>query len=687
MKIFAAVSFIVLLARPCAASNTGSPVEKVVKLLTDLQEKIKADGANEQSLYEKYSCWCTGMTSKKGAAIEQAKKDLKKLGSEIMSLRGDVATYSSEINDAAKDMQDNHNAQQTATEVRDKENAAFTATHAEMSQALQSLQQALKMLKMAPQFLQTKAALSTEAAQAVLVAFAAIPDKALGSLPAAKLAQIKQVSIAMGNGKYDPSYGSLVGILETMYSTFSTDLENETKTEATAYKDYEGLVNSKVKELVALQTKVDKREEQKATAASDLADTTQTYDDTESQMKADIEFFTNAVDSCTAKAKAWETRTSMRDEELAGVVTAIEILSGDAARELFGKANNAGARVSLLELDSVPVTMPAGQQRAFKALKAIATKSQSVVLAKIAAQVRLAQGGHFDAVLGAIDKVVGVLKTEQTQDNSKKTQCNEEYKKAASTSADLTWKIEKNDAKIDKLETTIGNKEDEKAATIQSIGDTKQEIKDMVAERKAANEDFEQAKTDGQAAVKLLNEAKTALLAFYKKHSQDEALEAFIQGEPKFDRGDAAPDAKFSGKGSRAGQTKGINVLLQTIIEGLEDEIKVQTKVEADAVTSFNKAKKAAEALQKSLEAKKVNLAKQIADRNKDKDDENTKKDTNNVDLTAEETYKAKIKPDCDFMIENWQSRFNQRKAEMDGLVTAKDFLAGAMKSALIQAH
>jgi len=200
----------------------------------------------------------------------------------------------------------------------------------------------------------------------------------------------------------------------------------------------------------------------------------------------------------------------------------------------------------------------------------------------------------------------------------------------------------------------------------------------MTKERKAAKEAFEEAKKDDEDAVTLLNSAKDALLAFYEKHKLDKALSAFIQGEPEFDRGDAAPDAKFSGKGSRAGQTKGINLLLQNIIEGLEDEIRVQTQVEKDAVTSFDKALKTAEALQKSLETKETNLKKAIADRNKDKDDEDKKKEANEKDLKDEQDYQAKIKPDCDFMIDNWQSRYNKRKAEMDGLTTAKDFLSGA---------
>jgi len=58
--------------------------------------------------------------------------------------------------------------------------------------------------------------------------------------------------------------------------------------------------------------------------------------------------------------------------------------------------------------------------------------------------VRLAQGGHFDAVLGAIDKVIGVIKKEQEDDNKKKTQCLDEYQNVAKTSNKLEWKIEKN---------------------------------------------------------------------------------------------------------------------------------------------------------------------------------------------------------------------------------------------------
>jgi len=293
----------------------------------------------------------------------------------------------------------------------------------------------------------------------------------------------------------------------------------------------------------------------------------------------------------------------------------------------------------------------------------------------------MAQGGHFSDVMKAIDEVIGVLKTEQEEDNDKKKQCNDEYQNVAKTSKDLEWKIEKNEAKIQKLETTIKNKEAEKAATIEAIEEVKQELIDMKKERDAAEKAYDAAKKDDEDAVDLLNQAKDALQAFYKKHNLDEALAAFIQGEePKFDRGDAAPDAKFSDKGSRSIQSKGIAELLQNIIEGVEEEMRVQDKVEKDSIAAYEKAKKAAEDLQEKLETKKTNLEEDITQHNKDKDEENKTKEANEGDLKDEQDYKAKIKPDCDFMLENWQDRYNKRKAEMNGLVEAKEFLAGAMK-------
>merc|ERR1719498_999731 len=305
MKSISILTLLALCASSCFASSNGSPVEKVVHLLTDLQEKIKADGHSELLAYEKFECWCDNMKKTKTAAIDQAKKDLKRLGSEIKSLNGKIKKAKEDIKEAKKDMKDNKDAQDKATKTRNTEHLSFAATRAEMGQAAQALQQGLKMLKMAPQFLQTQTALSTEAADAVRAAIAAIPDATLGSMPAGKISQIQKVGTAVAEGKYDPSYGSLVTILEEMESTISSDLAKETKSENKAQSDYEELMNTKIKEYKALQEKIDKTEALKAQAESDLADAQQNFDDTTKQKEDDEEVLENTIEACEEKEEEW----------------------------------------------------------------------------------------------------------------------------------------------------------------------------------------------------------------------------------------------------------------------------------------------------------------------------------------------------------------------------------------------
>merc|ERR1719476_1328441 len=117
--------------------------------------------------------------------------------------------------------------------------------------------------------------------------------------------------------------------------------------------------------------------------------------------------------------------------------------------------------------------------------------------------------------------------------------------------------------------------------------------------RKEEKQAFEDAKKDDEDSIKLLKDAKDALLAYYIKHGIHEASDsdAFIQGEPKFEQGEYTPEAKFSGKDKRAVQTKGIVSLLANIIEDLKGEIVAAEAAEEAAIEAYEKALKAAEEL------------------------------------------------------------------------------------------
>merc|ERR1719197_560251 len=94
-----------------------------------------------------------------------------------------------------------------------------------------------------------------------------------------------------------------------------------------------------------------KKEDEKAAAEAMLADTTKAYEDTEKQMHADMEFFDQTKKACESKHEEWTTRKELREEELQGIDKALEILTGDEARELFAKAIKPGVE-TFLQLDA-----------------------------------------------------------------------------------------------------------------------------------------------------------------------------------------------------------------------------------------------------------------------------------------------------------------------------------------------
>merc|ERR1719313_3220007 len=86
---------------------------------------------------------------------------------------------------------------------------------------------------------------------------------------------------------------------------------------------------------------------------------------------------------------------------------------------------------------------------------------------------------------------------------------------------------------------------------------------------------------------------------------------------------------------------------------------------------------KAAQQLVDDLTDKKENLEDSIASMGDDKKHEKKDMDGNNADRDDELKYQGKIKPDCDWIIGAFTKRADARAAEMAGLTSAKEYLAG----------
>merc|ERR1719159_912962 len=151
----------------------------------------------------------------------------------------------------------------------------------------------------------------------------------------------------------------------------------------------------------------------------------------------------------------------------------------------------------LLQLGSVSSSSLAAN-KAYTTLRGQARKAHSLRLASLAATVRSMTGGHFDAVIKEIDKMIQELKDEEAKDIKDRDWCKAEYHKNSEEHSDVSWKIKNNDAAITKLEDTITGLVEEIEATVKEIEDTKGQIASMETERIAEHKEFQQSKSDDE---------------------------------------------------------------------------------------------------------------------------------------------------------------------------------------------
>merc|ERR1719327_2224191 len=418
-----------------------------------------------------------------------------------------------------------------------------------------------------------------------------VPSKV--DMPRERMALLSEFVSAKAG--YAPQSATIQGMLGDMYLTFSNNLESSTLDEANQNADFEKMYASLEKENNEFKATRARKGTEKAEAEAMLADTTKAYDDTEKQMKADMEFFDQTKAACESKHEEWTVRKELRDAELDGINKALEILTSDEARELFAKSIKPGVE-TFLQIASSPsllqdsVNAPAA--RAYNALKGQVKKSHSIRLAALAVQIRSSKAGHFDEVIKAIDEMLKTLQEEGADDLAKKTQCLDEYQEITKTVKDLDWQIKNNLAKIAKLEKLIELRTKEREETIAKIKETKQYMSDITDERKEENEAYLQAKKDDEDAKDLLEKAKEAFTKFYKeqgvKMGPIQGSVKLLQEEPAFERSaDDAPDATFSKKGNNKVQGKGIVSLFDYIIEDLEDELANEKKAEAKSQEEY----------------------------------------------------------------------------------------------------
>merc|ERR550537_1397002 len=122
------------------------PIQKVVRLLNDMQAQIEKEGAEDEATMEQMGCWCETNEREKTTAIELADQRITDLTSAIPEYAAKAVEAEVTIKQLEKEVAENTEALSKATEVRAKEQEEFRTGEKDLIQSTASLKNAVQMM-------------------------------------------------------------------------------------------------------------------------------------------------------------------------------------------------------------------------------------------------------------------------------------------------------------------------------------------------------------------------------------------------------------------------------------------------------------------------------------------------------------------------------------------------------------
>merc|ERR1719327_2452735 len=148
-----AVLFVLVCTAPFAQAGSSSnqaetnPVEKVIEMLSDLQQKIIREGEAAQKLYDEFAEWCEEESKNLQFEIKTGKAEAEDLQATIDKCVSDIKAFDEKIEELSAQIATDEEDLKEATGIREKENADFLAVEADLVDTIDALERAIGILE------------------------------------------------------------------------------------------------------------------------------------------------------------------------------------------------------------------------------------------------------------------------------------------------------------------------------------------------------------------------------------------------------------------------------------------------------------------------------------------------------------------------------------------------------------
>jgi len=665
MNLVATLGLVVTLLVFHTSANEASPIAKVMQMLSDLQAKILAEGAEAQKVYEEFAEFCEHRSKDLQFEIKTGKTEKAELEATIAKEIATAGSLGEKIDELAAGIAADEGDLKAATAIRTKEHADFSAEEAELVEVIDMLKRAIgilerEMAKGGAAMLQLKNARNVVQAISTLVQAAS-----LSAQDGAKLTALIQNSQqaddddagAPAAAVYEGHSSDIIDTLENLLEKAEQQLADARAKETAAQNNYEMLKQSLEddirfanKDMDEAKTSLAASGEAKATAEGDLSVTNK-------DLAADTAALADLHKDCLGKAQDFEAATKSRTEELKALAEAKKVLAettSGADTITYGLT-----QVSFLQLNSMEGLV---QFEAIRLIRDLARKQSSSSLAQLATRMDMAMhsgvADPFAKVKGLISDMIAKLEEAAGADATEKAFCDKELAETTAKKDEKTAEIEKLTTKIDQMSAASAKLKEEVAALQKALADLAAAQSEMDKLREEESAVYKKNKADMEEGLQGVKLALKVLSDYYSADASHEAA-------------------------------KGAGASIIGLLEVAESDL---SKTLAEIIATEEMAASTYTSETKENEIEKVTKEQGV----KYKTKESSELDASVAEATSDRSgveaelepvlkYLATLEGRCIAKAETYEERKARREAELAGLKEALQILEG--QAVLLQKH
>merc|ERR1719393_444697 len=265
------------------AGSGSDPFGKVKTMISQMIEKLESEGSADAS----HKAYCDKELSESNAKKAEQESDIEKLTTKLDQMSSRSAELKEQVAGLNKELAALAASQAEMYKMRQEEKATFDTNSAETKQGLEGVKAALKVLR-------------------DYYAKDSAHESAGGS--------------ASGIG----------GLLEVVESDFSKALAEMTSIEDSSAATYKADTNENDIDKVMKTKDVEHKTAEAAGLDKAVTETSADRANVQAELDAVVEYLGKLEDMCVAKAEPYSEIKRRRDEEIAGLKEALQILEGEA---------------------------------------------------------------------------------------------------------------------------------------------------------------------------------------------------------------------------------------------------------------------------------------------------------------------------------------------------------------------